>query len=166
MLRTKVHNISSFLCTLHQPRAEDWWTIRDSNPEPTGYEPAALTNWANGPGGPGWNRTSDAQLFRLPLYQLSYRPIYFQVSRLPQLLTVMETLVNKTPPTLSMKALIYKTHSAFPMKPLVYRTFHICIMTYASCSTIKHLTCRKSFRTRASLTHFLHADITSIQWWS
>ena len=21
-----------------------WWTIRDSNPGPTGYEPAALTN--------------------------------------------------------------------------------------------------------------------------
>ncbi len=26
-----------------------WWTIRDSNPRPTGYEPGALTNWANGP---------------------------------------------------------------------------------------------------------------------
>ena len=26
-----------------------WWTIRDSNPGPTGYEPVALTNWANGP---------------------------------------------------------------------------------------------------------------------
>ena len=25
------------------------WTIRDSNPGPTGYEPVALTNWANGP---------------------------------------------------------------------------------------------------------------------
>ena len=28
-----------------------WWTIRDSNPGPTGYEPVALTNWANGPFG-------------------------------------------------------------------------------------------------------------------
>ena len=26
-----------------------WWTIRDLNPGPTGYEPAALTNCANGP---------------------------------------------------------------------------------------------------------------------
>ena len=26
-----------------------WWAIRDSNPGPTGYEPVALTNWANGP---------------------------------------------------------------------------------------------------------------------
>ena len=26
-----------------------WWTVRDSNPGPTGYEPVALTNWANGP---------------------------------------------------------------------------------------------------------------------
>ena len=25
------------------------WAIRDSNPGPTGYEPGALTNWANGP---------------------------------------------------------------------------------------------------------------------
>ena len=31
------------------PRLEDWWAIRDSNPGPTGYEPVALTNWANGP---------------------------------------------------------------------------------------------------------------------
>ena len=27
----------------------NWWAIRDSNPRPTGYEPDALTNWANGP---------------------------------------------------------------------------------------------------------------------
>ena len=26
-----------------------WWTIKDSNLGPTGYEPVALTNWANGP---------------------------------------------------------------------------------------------------------------------
>ena len=26
-----------------------WWTFRDSNPGPTGYEPVALTNWAKGP---------------------------------------------------------------------------------------------------------------------
>ena len=26
-----------------------WWAIRDSNLGPTGYEPVALTNWANGP---------------------------------------------------------------------------------------------------------------------
>ena len=26
-----------------------WWTIKDSNLGPTGYEPGALTNWANGP---------------------------------------------------------------------------------------------------------------------
>ena len=26
-----------------------WWAIRDSNPGPSGYEPGALTNWANGP---------------------------------------------------------------------------------------------------------------------
>ena len=30
-----------------------WWTIRDSNPRPTGYEPVALTNWANDPFLPG-----------------------------------------------------------------------------------------------------------------
>ena len=28
---------------------QNWWAIGDSNPEPTGYEPVALTNWANGP---------------------------------------------------------------------------------------------------------------------
>ena len=26
-----------------------WWTIKGSNLGPAGYEPAALTNWANGP---------------------------------------------------------------------------------------------------------------------
>ena len=26
-----------------------WWILRDSNPGPSGYEPDALTNWANGP---------------------------------------------------------------------------------------------------------------------
>ena len=26
-----------------------WWTFRDSNPRPTGYEPVALTNWAKDP---------------------------------------------------------------------------------------------------------------------
>ena len=26
-----------------------WWTFRDSNPGPTGYEPVALTNRAKGP---------------------------------------------------------------------------------------------------------------------
>lgn len=26
-----------------------WWTFRDSNPGPIGYEPRALTNWAKGP---------------------------------------------------------------------------------------------------------------------
>ena len=26
------------------PYVKSWWTIRDSNPGPTGYEPAALTN--------------------------------------------------------------------------------------------------------------------------
>ena len=26
-----------------------WWAIGGSNPGPTGYEPVALTNWANGP---------------------------------------------------------------------------------------------------------------------
>ena len=26
-----------------------WWTFRDSNPGPTGYEPVALTNWAKDP---------------------------------------------------------------------------------------------------------------------
>lgn len=25
------------------------WTTGDSNPEPSGYEPPALTSWANGP---------------------------------------------------------------------------------------------------------------------
>ena len=30
-------------------QAQIWWAIRDSNPRPTGYEPDALTNWANGP---------------------------------------------------------------------------------------------------------------------
>ena len=29
-------------CAHCAPQA--WWTIRDSNPGPTGYEPAALTN--------------------------------------------------------------------------------------------------------------------------
>ena len=28
---------------------QNWWAIGDSNPGPTGYEPVALTNWANGP---------------------------------------------------------------------------------------------------------------------
>ena len=32
-----------------------WWAIRDSNPGPTGYEPVALTNWANGPYGCKFN---------------------------------------------------------------------------------------------------------------
>ena len=27
----------------------NWWAIRDLNPGPAGYEPDALTNWANGP---------------------------------------------------------------------------------------------------------------------
>ena len=27
----------------------NWWTFRDSNPGPAGYEPDALTNWAKGP---------------------------------------------------------------------------------------------------------------------
>ena len=26
-----------------------WWIVRDLNPGPTGYEPVALTNWANDP---------------------------------------------------------------------------------------------------------------------
>ena len=34
---------------LHYAPIFNWWTIRDSNPGPTGYEPVALTNWANGP---------------------------------------------------------------------------------------------------------------------
>ncbi len=28
---------------------QKWWTFRDSNPGPTGYEPVALTNWAKDP---------------------------------------------------------------------------------------------------------------------
>ena len=31
------------------PQAFCEWTLGDSNPGPTGYEPAALTNWAKGP---------------------------------------------------------------------------------------------------------------------
>ena len=27
----------------------EWWTLKDSNLGPIGYEPIALTNWANGP---------------------------------------------------------------------------------------------------------------------
>ena len=30
-------------------RGNFWWAIKDSNLGPTGYEPVALTNWANGP---------------------------------------------------------------------------------------------------------------------
>ena len=30
-------------------RTRVWWAIGGSNPGPTGYEPVALTNWANGP---------------------------------------------------------------------------------------------------------------------
>ena len=30
-------------------KKRNWWAIGDSNPGPTGYEPVALTNWANGP---------------------------------------------------------------------------------------------------------------------
>ena len=29
---------------LHYAPILNWWTIRDSNPGPTGYEPVALTN--------------------------------------------------------------------------------------------------------------------------
>ena len=32
-----------------------WWTFRDSNPGPTGYEPVALTSWAKDPYLPGDN---------------------------------------------------------------------------------------------------------------
>ena len=28
----------------HTPSGQRWWAFRDSNPGPTGYEPAALTN--------------------------------------------------------------------------------------------------------------------------
>ena len=33
-----------------------WWAARDSNPEPSGYEPEALTSCANGP---DWRRKRD-----------------------------------------------------------------------------------------------------------
>ena len=31
-----------------------WWDARDSNPESTGYEPGALTNYANVPNKKEW----------------------------------------------------------------------------------------------------------------
>ena len=31
------------------PKANRWWAVRDSNPQPTGCRPVALTNWANRP---------------------------------------------------------------------------------------------------------------------
>ena len=55
-----------------------WWAIRDSNPRPTGYEPVALTNWANGAkfGSPSWTRTNDPAVNSRMLYRLSYWGIY------------------------------------------------------------------------------------------
>ena len=44
---TKLQNKENLRCANCSPQV--WWTIRDSNPGPTGYEPAALTNCANGP---------------------------------------------------------------------------------------------------------------------
>ena len=32
-----------------EPEVENWWTLQDLNPRPSGYEPAALTNCAKGP---------------------------------------------------------------------------------------------------------------------
>ena len=39
----------------------EWWTLKDSNLWPPGYEPEALTNWAKGPnnGSEGGTRTHD-----------------------------------------------------------------------------------------------------------
>ena len=42
-------------CSTSWAKPLNWWTFRDSNPGPAGYEPDALTNWAKGPhcGGEG-----------------------------------------------------------------------------------------------------------------
>ena len=39
----------SHLCLGRQKWLFCWWAIKDSNLGPSGYEPDALTNWANGP---------------------------------------------------------------------------------------------------------------------
>ena len=36
-------------CSSAELRGHIWWAIKGSNLGPTGYEPVALTNWANGP---------------------------------------------------------------------------------------------------------------------
>ena len=79
----------------------DWWTIRDSNPGPTGYEPVALTNWANGPkrkkdtspklfklvpsspslGDPWENRTPDAGVRGRSLNRLTNGPVKHTIRR-------------------------------------------------------------------------------------
>ena len=59
-----------------------WWIVRDLNPGPTGYEPVALTNWANDPyyyiciyGGNDGDRTHDNMVNSHVLFRLSYIPI-------------------------------------------------------------------------------------------
>ena len=41
--------LSAFTPKKNKKTNKGKWAIRDSNPGPTGYEPVALTNWANGP---------------------------------------------------------------------------------------------------------------------
>ena len=39
----------SAICPFSHLKNNKWCTLKDSNLGPTGYEPVALTNWANGP---------------------------------------------------------------------------------------------------------------------
>ena len=62
-----------------------WWAIRDSNPRPSGYEPDALTNWANGP------HKTIRKPKRLPNSKLLYRHWFsFPGRRQPSIINVSE----------------------------------------------------------------------------
>ena len=81
-----------------------WWTIRDSNPRPTGYEPGALTNWANGPlyfGAEDRNRTGTRGKSRRIL-----SPVRLPVPPLRHFTWLCLTLPGGCPPsTISAKEL-------------------------------------------------------------
>lgn len=54
-----------------------------SNHQPVESESTVLPVELHACGGDGWNRTTDAQLFRLPLYQLSYIPVLLRKLPVP-----------------------------------------------------------------------------------
>ena len=45
---------------------QNWWTFTDLNRGPTGYEPAALTNWAKGPSVPKGTSLVGVKRLELP----------------------------------------------------------------------------------------------------